>query len=217
MTRVAEPRRALGATFLVALLVLLLVVGLQWSLHEAPVPPRAVVEPAATRAGLELSPRALPCRVGDPFDPVGIAIDGVTAGSPVVGLPRDGSNVPGVPPLTSSGKGEFAWDEPPGIRPGSRRGNVLLNAHTWPDGSALGNALLRELDEGETIVVRGARGQRLCYRVSERIEVLASAGFPRYYQDTGKPQLALLVCSGRRLGPGSWTHRTIWFARPVAG
>jgi len=25
-----------------------------------------------------------------------------------------------------------------------------------------------------------------------------------------------VVCSGRRLGPGNWEKRTIWFARPAA-
>ena len=56
--------------------------------------------------------------------------------------PRDAAGIPGVPPLSSAGKTVFAWDREQGIRPGDRRGNVLLNAHTWPDGSALGNRLL---------------------------------------------------------------------------
>ena len=31
-----------------------------------------------------------------------------------------------------------------GVEPGSRKGHVLLNTHTWPDGSAMGNRLLEE-------------------------------------------------------------------------
>ena len=109
----------------------------------------------------------------------------------------------------------FAWDREQGISPGDRRGNVLLNAHTWPDGSALGNRLLTSLDRGDRIRVRGAKSQ-LCYRVTERVEVLAKDGLPRYYAKTGRPQLAIVVCSGRRLGPGVWEKRTIWFASPRA-
>jgi len=37
----------------------------------------------------------------------------------------------------------------------------------------------------------------------------------RYYNSTGQPQLAIIVCSGQRLGPGVWTRRTLWFASPV--
>lgn len=57
---------------------------------------------------------------------------------------------------------------------------------------------------------------RLCYRVTERVEVLASRGLPRYYTKHGPPQLAIVVCSGRRLGPGVWEKRTVWFASPAA-
>ena len=91
----------------------------------------------------------------------------------------------------------------------------MLNAHTWPDGSALGNRLLRSLDRGDRIRVQGASSQ-LCYRVTERVEVLAEDGLPRYYAKDGRPQLAIVVCSGRRLGPGVWEKRTIWFASPRA-
>jgi len=109
----------------------------------------------------------------------------------------------------------FAWDREQGIRPGDPAGNVLLNAHTWPDGSALGNHLLAGLHRGDRIVVNGVT-ERLCYRVTERVEVLAERGLPRYYATDGAPQLAIVVCSGRRLGPGEWEKRTVWFASPSA-
>jgi len=133
----------------------------------------------------------------------------------VVTPPRDANGVPGIPPLTDAGKSVFAWDREQGIRPGDPAGNVLLNAHTWPDGSALGNQLLAGLRRGDQIVVRGVEA-RLCYRVTERVEVLAERGLPRYYTADGPPQLAIVVCSGRRLGPGLWEKRTVWFASPAA-
>ena len=128
--------------------------------------------------------------------------------------PRDTANIPGIPPLTTAGKVVFAWDREQGIRVGNRRGNVLLNAHTWPDGSALGNQLLRGLGRGDRILVRG-RNSVICYRVTEQIEVLTGDGLARYYAKNGPHQLAIVVCSGRRLGPGTWEKRTIWFASPT--
>jgi sortase (surface protein transpeptidase) len=132
----------------------------------------------------------------------------------VLALPRDTNDVPGVPPATDAGRWEFGWDRPPGIRPGSAQGNVLINAHTFPDGNALGNKFLDELDMGDEIIVRG-KDAELCYKVSKRIEVREADGYVPYYDREGPPQLALLVCSGKRLGPGEWTHRTIWFASPA--
>ena len=137
----------------------------------------------------------------------------MTKRASVVTPPRDERGVPGTPPLTTRGKAVFAWDREQGILPGDPAGNVLLNAHTWPDGTALGNHLSPGCTQGDRIVVLGVDA-RLCYRVTERVEVPADANMPRYYDKAGPPQLALLVCSGRRLGPGVWEKRTIWFASP---
>lgn len=151
-----------------------------------------------------------------PFGPRRITVPGVTRNAGVVTPPRESGNVPGTPPLSSYGKTLFAYDLEQGVRPGDAAGNVLLNAHTWPDGTALGNHLLTGLREGDKIVVQGAGAARLCYRVTERVEVLASKGLARYYDADGPPQLAIVVCSGRRLGPGVWEKRTVWFASPMA-
>jgi hypothetical protein len=152
--------------------------------------------------------------VAHDFVPRKIAVAGVTKGASVVTPPREANGVPGAPPLTTRGKSVFAWDKQQGILPGDAAGNVLLNAHTWPDGSALGNRLLASLRKGDRIVVMGANA-RLCYRVTERIEVPVKPGLLRYYTTNGPPQLAIVVCSGRRLGSGEWTKRTVWFASPA--
>lgn len=138
---------------------------------------------------------------------------GVTRSASVVTPPRDANGVPGVPALTSGGQSVFAWDREQGVRPGDAAGNVLLNAHTWPDGGALGNQLLAGLQRGDRIVVLGSKA-RLCYRVTERVQVPAERRMPRYYSKDGPPQLAIVVCSGRRLAPGVWEKRTVWFASP---
>src|SRR4051794_21254842 len=150
-----------------------------------------------------------------PFAPRRITIPGVTSGAAVITPPRDANNVPGTPPISDAGKVVFAWDTAQGTEPGGKHGNVLLNAHTWPDGTALGNHLLAGLHRGGQIVVHGL-GAQLSYKVTEQVEVLAWRGLPRYYDRAGPPQLAILVCSGQRLGPGQWTKRTVWFASPAA-
>jgi hypothetical protein len=192
-----------------------LVVAAVLLLRPTPTKPAAERPSPTPSATPSPTPAADPCAspATSAFTPTRIGFLGIARGLRVLALPRDGHNVPSVPPISNAGKHQVAWDRPPGIKPGASRGNVLLNAHTWPDGSALGNALLKKLKVGNRIIVRGDSAT-LCYKVDRRVEVLASSGFPEYYDKTGPPHLAIIVCSGRRLGPGNWTHRTIWFAAP---
>lgn len=158
-----------------------------------------------------------------PFTPHTLVIDGVLGPTPVIGRGQDRAGVPKPPPLTERGKWQLAWDEKSGIRPGASAGVVRLTAHTYPRGRtrsgarapALGNLLLARLRTGVRIGVAGPGRQRLCYRVTRRQQVRATAALSGYYDTTGAPRLAILVCSGKRRGPGDWTHRTIWWADPV--
>ncbi len=207
-----------------AAVAVLIVVGLV-SLSQAgdDQAPRAAA-PTATPAALgetpTLSAKAQPKRsacdkVRHGFVPREVVIPGVTKGASIVTPPRDANNIPGTPPLTTAGKSMFAWDTVLGTRPGDKKGNVAINAHAWPDHSALGDQMVASLQEGDRVVVVGDR-QRLCYRVTERVEVPATAMMERYYETDGPPRLAILTCSGTRLGPGVWTKRTVWFASPAA-
>lgn len=178
--------------------------------------PVQTLSPGATLAPLPApAPARLPgCRSASKvaFSPRTISIPGLVGPAGVLPLGYDAAGVPGTPPLTSAGKRQFAWV--PNIAPGMAAGNVLLNAHTFPDGSALGNDLLSGLAVGKRLVVRGD-GHVLCYRVTSRTEVPADASVAEYFALDGPPRLAIVVCSGDRLGPGDWTHRTIWYAAPV--
>jgi len=207
-------RLRIAAGVVAALVLVALTVWVLGPEENTPVAsrPTPAATPTPTPSPTTNSPCAHPAT--RPFRPARITVPGVIRNGKVLALPRDARNVPLVPPVASVGKLQVAWDRPPGIKPGSPKGNVLLNAHTWPDGSALGNKLLKRLDEGDRIILRGDDAI-LCYEVDERIEVLASKGFPAYYDREGPPKVAFLVCSGKRLGPGEWTHRTIWFASPV--
>ncbi len=185
---------------------------LQTAPSATPVVPTPTQPPRPTPTATASAPIA-DCSAGSGlFVPTSVMVVGQTVA--VVAVPREGGT-PGTPPLTSVGKRQMAWDEP-GVRPGVEQGNVLLNAHTWPDGSALGNDLLKQLHEGDRIVLRGDSGRQICYQVNQRLQVPV-ADYPqqRVYNPDGPSGLVITVCSGLRLGPGDWADRTLWFATPI--
>lgn len=153
-----------------------------------------------------------PCERGArrPFAPTSMDIQHVRTGLQVVGLPRDGADVPGVPPVSATYT--VAWDAP-GPKPGGSSGLVRFNAHTWPNGAALGNAMLAAVHVGDRLTLRSGT-TFLCYRVTKRVEVSGYQTYDPFFALDGPPQLAFIVCSGQRVGPGNWTKRTLWFGEP---
>lgn len=207
-------RRTAQVAVLVGVLILLVWVLLDpHPIANDPAKPERPAVQAVT-AGSVLKPKPCYRPASGPFTPTKVTVPGVTRDATVLALPRDGNNVPSAPPISSVGKTQFAWSIAPDPLPGSDRGNALFNAHTWPDGSALGNRLLAQLHEGDRIIVRGDTG-KLCYRVTDRVEVSEYDKGKRYYATKGRPQIAIVACSGKRLGPGHWTKRTIWYASPI--
>jgi hypothetical protein len=196
------------AWFVVPTAILLVFVGLALRPSEAQ-PPGTVLS-----ARLEAPRIPHPCERGAraPFTPTTIDIQNVGKGYPVVGLPRVGET-PGVPPVSATHT--VAWDAP-GNKPGGKLGSIKLNAHTWPNGAALGNAMLANVHKGDIITLR-SDNSKLCYRVTRVIEVDPYYDGDDFWADDGPPQIAMIVCSGQRLGPGNWSHRTIWFAEPFFG
>lgn len=131
-----------------------------------------------------------------------------------VGTNRDGSM--GTPPLTSSGKHWLAWYNK-SSKPGTGRGGVATDAHTWPDGSALGNAMLRSLHKGDSVALTDGHGHVTCYRVTSRTQYPRSqTPMHTITSGTGHGQtLSIVVCSGKRYGPGNWSDRTVWLAKAI--
>ena len=210
-------RRSAQVAALVAVLILLVWVLLRPHPLDSADPPAR----QAVTAGSVLEPKPCYRPATAPFTPTRITVPGVTRNATVLALPRDSANVPQAPPISDVGKTEFAWSRSPDPMPGTPKGNVLINAHTWPDGTALGNHLLAGLQVGGRIVVHGrsadGQAQTQCYQVTKRVVIVASDGSYEYYEREGPPQLALIVCSPPRLGPGNWVNRTIWYAAPLAG
>lgn len=177
--------------------------------------PRAVgASPAAETAPAARKAAKCP-KAKREFKPKRIAISKFGGWFNVVQVGRTGSGEMGTPPLTSSGKWAIGWY--PSRGPGSRAGSVPLNAHTWPDGSALGNAMLRKLRKGRIIWLQGDV-RAACYKIVKRAAYPRSkAPLKKILGARGKPRLAIIVCSGKRLGPRNWSDRTVWFAVPYTG
>jgi hypothetical protein len=212
-------RRTAQVSVLVAVLILLVWVLLRPHPLDDSAPPEHPADQAVA-AGTKLKPKECYRGATESFTPKTVTVPGVTRDAEVLALPRDAENVPSAPPISSVGKTQFAWSVPPDPMPGDPKGNVLFNAHTWPDGTALGNHLLDGLQVGGRIIVHGrskdGRAQTLCYQVTKRDVIRASDGSFEYYEKDGPPQIALIVCSPPRLGPGNWLNRTIWYASPLA-
>jgi hypothetical protein len=221
MTATTRRRSTQAAAVVAALILLVWVLLRPHPLDDAVKAPQAVPQAQTVATGSVLKPKPCYRPATAPFTPTHITVPGVTQDATVLALPRDAADVPQAPPISSTGKTQFAWSVPPDPKPGDPKGNVLLNAHTWPDGTALGNKLLDGLQIGDRIIVRGVAAdgqhQTLCYQVTKRDVIVASDGSYEYYERNGPPQIALIVCSPPRLGPGNWLHRTIWYATPLAG
>ena len=173
----------------------------------------AVAQPVPTSGTTSTAATGCPTTLSKPLTPKRITVQGVTTKAKVIMPKRLAGRVPGDPPLTEAGKEMFAFDKYTGIYPGTPFGVVRMNAHVWPDGSAVGNRMLKNLKIGNRIVVFGLT-KKICYRVVDKVVVDASKTLLRYYRTDGKPRLGIVVCSGKRLGPGNWTKRTVWFAKP---
>ncbi|MCR1784665.1 class F sortase [Nocardioides carbamazepini] len=177
-----------------------------------------VAVPGADAVPVERVRAAAACTTpAGPFSPATTTIPAIGRSVSVTRVRRTPSGAVGTPPVTQRGKWLMGLD--PQIRPGEGKGTVIMAAHTWPDNSALGNALLRRLAVGDRLVLANGNGSATaCYQVTKRKKYGATR-VPRKkaFRWWGPEQLVIVVCSGKRLGPGRWTHRTIWYATPVSG
>ena len=119
--------------------------------------PSPTQAPAQTSTSAPAPTRRRCDRPGRPFAPTAIGVPGVTSGAGVVTPPARRRRRPRR--RAADQRRQVRLRLGPRARHPARRprGNVLLNAHTWPDGSALGNRLLAGLQRGDRIVVHGGK------------------------------------------------------------
>ncbi len=177
----------------------------------------AAVTLSTANAGSTAAPvaaRKAPCeRPAQGFKPAEARIPAIERTVRVIVVQRTSSNQMGAGPVTESGKWLMAMD--PVNRPAGGRGTVLLSAHTWPDGSALGNAMLDKLGSGHRITLVGKYGEQACYGIYKRASYPKDEVPREAFRSGGPEQLVIVTCSGKRTSPGNWSRRTLWYAKPV--
>ncbi len=176
--------------------------------------------------GVTLGPSAVPtaaaatatCSATTPpteaFTPTKAVFVSLKKSFSVVKVRRTSTGAIGTPPLTDTGKHLVGWD--PAVKPAGKSGVVILDAHTWPDGTALGNLLLSKLHTGGFLRVQDGQGHFACYQVTKRQEwPRQKVPTQKIFSNTGAQKLVIIVCSGKRVGPENWLDRTVWTAQIV--
>lgn len=224
------------------ILLAIVIIGLVWALFH-PVrtnPPNSsvlpevstssqpVIVPPKTLEPSMLVPSDTPivaaCRTQSkqPFRPRAVQLLGI-ASYPAVPLDlvrtANGVQLP-IPP--DENPGIFAWVS--GDRAADDNSILRLTAHTWSDGSAVGNVINTKIRPGAIIVVHGSKkAQVACYRVTAREQVTivgatskqkvkANAVLRRYNGIRAQDDLGIMVCSGEHFAVGVYRDRLNVFA-----
>jgi hypothetical protein len=125
--------------------------------------------------------------------PVAIELPGHGAGAPVVPTATgpDGAVTVPDPPST------VGWWSP-GALAGAASGTTVLVGHVDSAASGLGVfAVLRDVAVGERVLLRGADGRLIAYRVTGRRQAGKAALPADLFAPGGPPRLALVTCGGR--------------------
>ena len=184
-----------------------------------------VREPAVTAAPLgTVAPRPVPAESGDlrPGGPVRLRHSGIM---PVgLELPARRTTAPVVPVGTGPDGGLQIPDPPqtvgwwaPGALAGSGTGTVIVAGHVDSRLAGIGMmAVLPQLTVGEPVLLRGADGRAVRYRVVARREFRKAALPADTFARTGSPRLVLITCGGR-FDPtvGSYEDNIVVYADPA--
>lgn len=154
-----------------------------------------------------------------PIVPTRITMGSVTTDSPVLSLGLAGDGSIETPPFDQPRS--VGWFNG-GPKPGAAQGKVVLTAHTFHKGGALGNALHDEksgLKVGDVIRVTDASGKTLCYRYTKQAKLLVKNYDPNstaVYDNDGKPMLAIVICWDWDAARKFWDSRVVYYAEPLA-
>ncbi|TQM62843.1 class F sortase [Humibacillus xanthopallidus] len=166
--------------------------------------------PSGSAAGATL---AQACR------PTGLVISalGVDARVTEIGLERDGSL--GVP--SERDRRKAGWY--PSVLAGSPRGTVLMDGHTYRDGSAIFTTdSTQRAHLGMAMRLSCANGAVVTYRLTQMHLDLTPETYPdfvssrRLYAADGPAQLVMITCTGWSPLRQEWDNRAVLIATPVA-
>ena len=121
-------------------------------------------------------------------------------------------------PRCSSVKSRF-----PSVLAGSDRGTVLMDGHTYHDGSAIFDTSFKDqVRAGMVMRLSCADGHTFSYRVSEIVVDLSPASYPNLvksrnlYAASGPAQLVMVTCTDYLPAQRVWANRAVVIATPIA-
>ena len=155
-----------------------------------PFAPAPVVDGVLARLVAGEAPASESVRAGTP--PVELALPARDLRAPVVAVPTgpEGALVLPEPPST------VGWWSPSALA-GGAGGTTVLAGHVDSLAGGLGAlAVLRQVAEGEEIVLLGADGRSVGYRVTARRQYAKAELPPEVFAGGGPPRLVLITCGG---------------------
>jgi hypothetical protein len=125
--------------------------------------------------------------------PVGLAVPGRDVTAPVVAVGTDQAGALVVPDPPST----VGWWSPSALAGGSA-GTTVLAGHVDSAAAGLGAlSVLRRVEVGEAVVLRGDDGRVVRYRVLARRQYAKAELPPEVFAVGGPPRLVLITCGGR--------------------
>jgi hypothetical protein len=110
----------------------------------------------------------------------------------------------------------------PSVLAGSPRGTVLMDGHTYHDGSALFSmSFERQVRTGMVMTLSCPAGAVFRYRIAEVVLDLSPAGFTAFvekrslYAADGPAQLVMITCTDYDVARRVWAHRAVLVATPI--
>jgi hypothetical protein len=174
-------------------------------------PPAALTSTAAARAAAIAS--------GQPCRPVRFSVAPLHIDAPVVTLSLTSEGDLGTP--SDADRKSAGWF--PSVLAGADQGTVLMDGHTYHDGSAIfATTFKQQVQPGMLMRLSCADGHAFSYRVAEVVVDLSPAGYPHFvtsrhlYAADGPPQLVMVTCTDYLPAQRVWANRAVVIATPMA-
>jgi sortase (surface protein transpeptidase) len=110
----------------------------------------------------------------------------------------------------------------PSVLAGANRGTVLMDGHTYHDGSAIFDpSFKQQVRAGMVMRLSCTDGHSFSYRVAEVIVDLSPASYPtlvnsrNLYSASGPPQLVMITCTDYLPAQRVWANRAVVIATPI--
>ncbi len=167
---------------------------------------------AAPAPAVALGPPGAPCRPAR-FSLAPLGID-----TTVVTLTLTPEGDLGTP--SAAARGSAGWF--PSVLAGASRGTVLMDGHTYHDGSAIFQTTFKQqVRTGMTMRLSCADGRTFSYRISEVVLDLTPTTYPQFvtgrnlYSADGPPQLVMVTCTDYIPAQRVWANRAVVIATPL--